>query len=103
MRSKFPYKNATFLIIGLLAVLLLIALFLTNFGDARRDFLQTSVEVSALQCQNKCQSLLSTGFNFDSCADLMASPDAQYYINDCAEKYGDCIVTIKRGINCFIK
>ncbi|HLE06550.1 MAG TPA: hypothetical protein VI790_04295 [Candidatus Nanoarchaeia archaeon] len=100
MKTPIPGKILG-LVLALLLVLIIGAFFLTSFGRAQSDVSATGISLTEAQCQGKCQNILGVSFNFNSCDELMNSPDAQDYIEGgCTYP---CMVTVKSGVNCRLK
>ncbi|MFA5406490.1 MAG: hypothetical protein WC307_03995 [Candidatus Nanoarchaeia archaeon] len=77
--------------------------FMNNLESMRAGASNINVNISVTGCQSLCQSLLSRGFNFDSCSELLLVQEAVNYTNYCVESNGPCHVTVKNSVACIIQ
>lgn len=94
-----PLKNALLVIVGIIVALSIAAIFLLTFGRAQGDIRLTGVNMTAAQCQGKCQAVIGQGFNYNTCAELMQNKDASAYNQSCTD---NCRIVIKNAIVCDI-
>ncbi len=94
-----PVKKIIILSLSVLVLIVVAVFFLINFSRAGGD-VNIGVNHNQTSCQALCQSLLSRGFNFDSCNELMSVTDSIDYAADCEDP---CSVTIKNAVVCVIQ
>jgi len=104
-----PVNMIVLTALALLVLVVVGAFFITGFGEASGSV--SVVEASQADCQAMCQGLATSAFNYDSCADLLTNPQYRYdpaggsdyiegYGPECADEFGACTVTIRRGVQC---
>ena len=83
--------------LGLLALVVVGAFFITGFGTASESV--NVIEADQADCQSLCQNINMLGTNYADCASLSTNRQVYNY-GPCALQYGDCRVTIRAGRTC---
>ena len=101
--SKAQGLPVNMIVLTALALLVLVvvgAFFISGFGSAGASMQITNA--TQAECQAKCQGMVASAFNYETCNTLEGNPQVAGYTaaGGCATQFGVCTVTVRGGITC---
>ncbi len=101
--SKAQGLPVNMIVLTALALLVLVvvgAFFISGFGSAGASMQVTNA--TQAECQAKCQGIVTSAFNYETCNALEGNPQVEEYIatDGCASQFGACTVTVRGGVSC---
>jgi hypothetical protein len=98
-----PVNMIVLTALALLVLVVVGAFFISGFGQATGSI--NIIDATQADCQNLCQSLATSAFNYDDCGDstdgFKATQKALNYACAC-NQFGACTVTLRGGGSCVI-